>query len=186
MRQDLRLEEVLGDFTSARLSNLVMREIKLRDRLVEHEALDQDANQVIIDQVAGQGEVGEGGRRPQAVLERRGIGHLHAEQGPLVLHAHVLGAVSERQVAQVWQVLEDQVNLEFLQLRDDQTEDLVSGRVKLLLHLLEVGGFAIRLQQGLDVSLDVRLLETVTVFLTFDVLVGHLITLQALLLPVEL
>ena len=98
----------------------------------------------------------------------------------------MLCTISERQVAQVWQVLEDQVDIEMLHLSDNQTEDLVSGRVELLLHLLEVGGFAIRLEQGLDVSLDVRLFETVTVFLTFDVLVGHLVALEALLLPVKL
>ena len=34
VRQDLRLEEVLGDFTGARLSNLVMRQIELSDSLV--------------------------------------------------------------------------------------------------------------------------------------------------------
>ena len=34
MRQDLRLEEVLGDFTGARLSNLVMRQVELSDSLV--------------------------------------------------------------------------------------------------------------------------------------------------------
>ena len=138
MRQDLRLKEVLGDFTSARLSNLVMRQIKLSDSLVQHETLDKDANQVIIDQVAGQGEVGEGVRRPQAVLESLGIGHLHTEQRSLVLHAHVLCTISEREIAQVRQVLEDQVNLEMLHLSDNQTEDLISGRVELPLHLFEV------------------------------------------------
>ena len=96
-----------------------MRQIKLSDSLVEHETLDKDANQVIVDQVAGQGEVGEGVRRPQAVLESLGIGHLHTKQGPLVLHTHMLCAISERQVAQVRQVLEDQVNLEMLHLSDD-------------------------------------------------------------------
>ena len=138
MRQDLRLKEVLGDFTGARLSNLVMRQIELSDSLVQHEALDKDADQVIVDQVAGQREIGEGVCRPQAVLESLGIGHLHTEQRSLVLHAHVLCTISECQVAQVWQELEDQVNLEMLHLSDNQTEDLISGRVELAFHLFKV------------------------------------------------
>ena len=50
----------------------------------------------------------------------------------------MLCTISERQVAQVWQVLEDQVDIEMLHLSDNQTEDLVSGRVELPLHLFLV------------------------------------------------
>ena len=50
----------------------------------------------------------------------------------------MLCTISECQVAQVWQELEDQVNLEMLHLSDNQTEDLVSGRVELPLHLFLV------------------------------------------------
>ena len=54
MRKDLRLQEVLSDLTRARLSNFVVRKVELRDRLVEHQALDQNANQIVVNQVAWQ------------------------------------------------------------------------------------------------------------------------------------
>ena len=63
MREDLRLEEVLGDLTGAGLADLVVREVQLGDCLVEHQALDQDSNQVIIDQVSRQRQVSKSGRR---------------------------------------------------------------------------------------------------------------------------
>ena len=47
-----------------------MRQIKLRDRLIEHQALDQDSNQVIIDQVPRQRQISQRRGRPKAILER--------------------------------------------------------------------------------------------------------------------
>ena len=67
--QDLRLQQVLGNFTSTRLTNLVVRQVKLGDCLVEHETLDQDSNQVIVDQVSGEGQVSQRCGRAKAILE---------------------------------------------------------------------------------------------------------------------
>ena len=98
----------------------------------------------------------------------------------------MLRTVSERQIAQIWQVLEEQTNLKVLQLSNDETEDLVACSVQFLADLRGVSRWLEVLQERLNICLDVSLLETITMLLSFDVLVFHLVTLQAFLLPVEL
>ena len=98
----------------------------------------------------------------------------------------MLGTIGQSQVAQIWQVLEEKIDLKVLELSDDQAEDLVASRIKLLDDLRRVSRRLKLLQQILNVSLNVSLLETVTVLLTLNVLVFHFIALQALFLPVEL
>ena len=84
----------------------VVREVELRDRFVEHESLDQDADEVVVDQVARQAQVDEALRGAQAVREDLRVAHLHSKQAALVLDAYMLRPVRQRQVRQVLQVLE--------------------------------------------------------------------------------
>ena len=119
MSQDLRLQQVLSDLTRTRLANLVVREVKLGDGLVEHESLDKDADKIIVDEVTWQGEIGKRRCRSQAILEGSSIRHLHTEERSLVLHADMLGAIGERQVAEIGQVLEDKIDVEVLELGND-------------------------------------------------------------------
>ena len=98
----------------------------------------------------------------------------------------MLGAVGQRQVAQIGQVLEEQVDFKVLQLRDDQAEDFVASGVQFLNHLRGVPRRFEFLEQVLNVRLDIRLFETVSVLLSLNVLVFHFVAVQALLLPVEL
>ena len=98
----------------------------------------------------------------------------------------MLGAVGQCQVAQVGQVLEEQVDFKVLQLRDDQAEDFVASGVQFLNHLRGVPRRFEFLEQVLNVRLDIRLFETVSVLLSLNVLVLHFVAFQALLLPIEL
>ena len=82
--------------------------------------------------------------------------------------------------------MEEQVDFKVLQLRDDQAEDFVASSVQFLDHLRGVPRRFEFLEQVLNVCLDIRLFETVSVLLSFNVLVFHFITFQALLLPIEL
>ena len=50
----------------------------------------------------------------------------------------MLSAVGQRQVAQIGQVLEEQVDFKMLQLRDDQAKDFVASGVQFLDHLCGV------------------------------------------------
>lgn len=172
MGEDLRLKEVLGDLTSTRLSNLVVAQVQLSDGLVKHEALDEDSDQVVIDQVSWKGEIGEGIGRTEAILEGSSIGHLHTEKRPLVLHANVLRAIGKCQITQVRKVLENDTNVKVLrglQLSDDETEDFVTRSIELLLHLVKLADSAELLKKLLDMRFNEGLLETVSVLLFLDV-----------------
>ena len=69
MSQYLRLEKVLSDLTSTGLADFVVRQVKLCDCFVEHESLDEDGDQVIINQVSWEGKVHERGSGSKAVFE---------------------------------------------------------------------------------------------------------------------
>lgn len=117
----------------------------------------------------------------EAIGEDLGIAHLHAELGPLVLPADVLRAVCDRQVRQVWQVLEHDRHVEVRQqLCNFQREHLVSGCFELLRELVNAGITLLVLKQFLNSSLNKCLLETATMVLFFAIR-----QLFALLLPVE-
>ena len=114
MGEDLRLKEVLGDLTSTRLSNLVVAQVQLSDGLVQHEALDEDSDQVVIDQVSGKRKIGEGVSSTEAVLERGSVRHLHTEERSFVLHANMLRAIGQCQVTQVRKILENNADVKVL------------------------------------------------------------------------
>ena len=82
--------------------------------------------------------------------------------------------------------MEDKVDVEILQLRDDETEDFVASGLKLFLDLFHVAASFEVLKQVLNMRFYVCLLEAIAVLLTLDVLSFHVFALQALLLPVEL
>ena len=98
----------------------------------------------------------------------------------------MLGAICQSQVAQIGQVLEEQIDLKVLELSDDQAEDLIPCSVQLLNDLSCVPRRLELLQQILNVRLNVSLLETIAMLLPLDVLVLHFVALEALFLPVKL
>lgn len=98
----------------------------------------------------------------------------------------MLGTIGQSQVAQIGQVLEEQIDLKVLQLSDDQAEDLVARSIQLLNDLRGISRRLKLFKQILNVRLNVCLLETVTVLLALNVLVLHFVALEALFLPVEL
>jgi hypothetical protein len=98
----------------------------------------------------------------------------------------VLCSVGESQVAEVRQILEDVLNVKVLQLCNDKAENLVASRLQLLYNLCHsVLGFEV-LEKRLDMRFNIGLLKAVSVLLSLYVFVGHLVTTEALLLPVEL
>jgi hypothetical protein len=105
--QDVGLQEILGDLSGSRVANLVVRQVKLGDRFVQHKALEKDRDQVIIDEVAREAEADQVVCLFQAVLEELGIRHLHAEVRTLVLCSHVLCTVGQLKTHQVLEVVEN-------------------------------------------------------------------------------
>ena len=77
--QDLSLKKELCYLTSTRVGNLVMREIKLGDGLIQHESLDENRDEIIINQVTRQSQEYERLSRSQTLTEYLSITHLHAE-----------------------------------------------------------------------------------------------------------
>ena len=181
--QNLRLKDELRNLTRATIADLVVREVQLRDSLVQHQVLHQDFGQIIIDQVSRQSQVSERRGRPQALAEVLCVAHLHTEHGALVAHAYVLGTIRQLEEGQVGQEVKQVRNLEVLQLTDREGEDLVAHGIQIPKQLLSIFGLEI-FEQILDVFLDVGLLVRITVLLLLDVL--HARVAAALLLPVEL
>lgn len=196
VRQDQRVQHVLRDLARARVGDLVVREVELRDGLVEHQPLHKDRNQVVVDQVAGQREVGQLLRLLQLALQHFRLRHLHAKQRSFVIHVHVLCAVCERQVSQVDEMFEHHVHLDFLKLRNHQTENLVLGRDQLLFQFffrsLCFGILELLLNpefyEGLFVTPAVHMCLHVfnPVLPTFWVSTGFFLLLSTLLFPVKL
>ena len=88
-----------------------MGQIELTDGLVEHQAFNQDTDQVIVNQVTWQAQVAETLGSFEALREYLSIGHLHSEKWSLVLHANMLSSVCQRQVRKVWQQFKDNAHV---------------------------------------------------------------------------
>ena len=81
-----------------------MAQVQLGDGLIQHEAFDQDGNQVVVNQVTWQTEVGQALAQLDVVSENFGVTHFHSEEWSLVLHADMLCTVCQGKMAQVRQV----------------------------------------------------------------------------------
>ncbi len=73
-----------------------------------------------------------------------------------------------------------------LQLCNYKTEYLVASRVQLFDYFVKLFRWSEVLKKCLNMSLDVGLLEAITVLLSLDVFLHHIFTFQTLLLPVKL
>ena len=73
MGQNLSLKNELGDFTGTRVGNFIVRKIQLGDSLVEHQVLDKNLGQIIIDQVTRESQVSQRGSGPEALAEVLGV-----------------------------------------------------------------------------------------------------------------
>ena len=95
-----------------------MGQVELCDCLVQHQALDQDRDQIIIDKVAWKRKVYKRGCGTETVLEVLSIRHLHSKERSLIGHTNVLGSIGQRKVGQIGEMLEHVGDLESLQLSD--------------------------------------------------------------------
>lgn len=95
---------------------------------------------------------------------------------------------SDSEVCQVWQVFEEQFNVEIFQLCDRKSEHVVLGCLQLLDYFL-FACFVLVLvvfQQLLQVALDICLFETAAMLLGFNFFqVGFVGVVQAFILPIE-
>ena len=86
----------------------------------------------------------------------------------------MLRTIRQGQVAQVRQVLEDEIDVKVLELCDDEAKDLITGSLKLPFDLFHVARGLEILEQALDVRFNIGLLEAIAMLLALDVLAFHI------------
>lgn len=99
----------------------------------------------------------------------------------------MLCSIGKREVAEIWEVLKDEADIEVLQLGDYEAEDFVPGSIKLLDNLVQLHRGPEVLKESLNVSLNVSLLVAVAVLVALDIHSFHFFAffVAALVLPVE-
>ena len=100
----------------------------------------------------------------------------------------MLCSIGKREVAEIWEVLKDEADIEVLQLGDYETEDFIPGSIELLDNLVQLDGGPEVLKESLNVGLNVSLLVAVAVLVALDIHAFHFFAffVAALFLPVEL